>query len=301
MREVMVVVNPISGSVFRHRLLGVLLRYLRAHQRTQGYNLTVRLTRHAGHVAEILSRRVLKEYDVVLSVGGDGTLNECARALVGRAIPLGIVAMGSGNGLARHLGLPLRPLDALSRLQSAVPLQMDTGRIAEHLFAGVAGVGLDGDVGWQYDKLPARGPVSYVQAVAQVYFTYRPRTYTICVDGVSRTVRALMLTFCNGSQFGNNAMIAPGASVTDGYLDLVIVHPFPKVDISYLAFMLFNGQIDRSRYVECIRFRHLEVQTDGPVRGHCDGESRLFPAHFEVKVVPGDLRVLVPKEREGRV
>lgn len=295
------IINPISGSVFRRRLRGAMLRYLRLHQQSHEYNLTVRFTRRVGHVAEILGQKALSEYDVVLSVGGDGTLNECAQALAGHPIRLGIVAMGSGNGLARHLGLPLRPLDALLGMATTKPIQMDTGRIDGHLFACVAGVGLDADVGWQYAKLPTRGPASYVQATAQIYFTYRPRVYTLNIDGVNRTVEALMLTFCNGSQFGNNAKIAPGASVTDGYLDLVIVYPFPKVDISYLGIMLFNGLIDRSRYVECVRFQHLTVEAEEPMRGHFDGEACQFPSRFEVSVSQGDLRVLVPADREGKV
>ena len=177
---------------------------------------------------------------------------------------------------------------------------MDCGLLNGKNFFTTAGIGFDAEVGWMFAKLGTRGLNSYIKATTQLFFNYKPREYEIEIDGKTLERKALLITFANASQFGNNARIAPHALVNDGMLQVVIVKPFPKIAIAYLASLLFHGLVDLSSYVETIPFKSLKVKSKSPLRGHVDGEPEQLPANFEVSVLANVLYV-VPGEHATEV
>lgn len=294
MLHIAVIFNPISGAKGRKEAKRTLFNLLRNGVNRKLYDVTFYRTRHSKQATELTQKAIENGSNLIICCGGDGTVNETALALLGKNTPLAIIPAGSGNGLARHLGIPLSPKNALNAALEGPTLRMDCGSIAGKLFCTTAGIGLDAEVGWLFANLENRGMAAYLHATAQLYFKYKPRWYTIKINGQSLREQALLITFANASQFGNNAVIAPKANVTDGYLDLVIVRPFPKVEIAVLAAMLFNGNIDKSQYVKTIQFKQLHIVADEPTRGHADGEPIELPQAFDVHVHPACLSVRTP-------
>lgn len=299
MQRIAVILNPISGSSSRRKTKRTLMNALRHGAQRRLYTVTSYRTRKAKHATELAAKAVTEGNDLVICCGGDGTVNETASALLDTNVPLAIVPTGSGNGLARHLGIPLSAAPALDIALHGITIPMDCGTINGRNFFTTAGIGLDAEVGWLFDKLENRGMTNYVRATAQLFFQYKPNWYSINVDGKAMRVEALMITFANASQFGNNAIIAPNANVSDGFLDLVIMRPFPKVETVRLATMLFNKTIDRSPYITTIRFKKLHLEVDEPMHGHIDGEPFMLPKSFDVAVRPSCLAMRAPQHRSS--
>ncbi len=286
------ILNPKSGKGGRRSAKRNALLRARVLRKQLGVELELLPTTHAGHATELARTHGGDALVRVVAIGGDGTVNETACGLIGGQSPLGIVPMGSGNGLARHLGIPLGPAAAVDLAFAGRVIDMDCGTIGGRHFFTTAGVGLDAEVGWAFANLSGRGLANYIRATTELFFRYRPKRYRITVDGQTMEREALMVTFANASQFGNNAIIAPAARVNDGWLDMVIVKPFPKVAIGVLASMLMSGRVDRVSYVESIRFQHAVVEMEGDSKGHVDGEPFELGGRFEVRVVPSALRAI---------
>ncbi len=292
-RGIYLILNPKSGKGGRRSAKRNALVQARRLRDRLGVGLELLPTAYAGHATELSKALSQDDGARVVAIGGDGTVNETASGLIGGRSPLGIVPMGSGNGLARHLGVPLGPTAAVNLAFSGRVIDMDCGVIGGRHFFTTAGVGLDAEVGWAFANLSGRGLANYIRATTELFFRYRPKRYRIEVDGQVLEREALMVTFANASQFGNNAIIAPHARVNDGWLDMVIVKPFPKVAIGVLASMLMSGRVDRVSYVESIRFRHTRVELEGEQgKGHVDGEPFALEKSFEVSVVPSALRAI---------
>lgn len=290
--KILIVLNPTAGSKARRRSRRRLLRYARRLMREGDCHIELAATRYPAHATEIARNALGRGYDHIVATGGDGTVNETAAGLVNSGATLAIVPMGSGNGLARHLDIPLQPLPALHLAATGASIAMDCGTVNGRPFFTTAGLGFDAEVGWMFSSLGKRGIQSYIKATVQLYLHYKPKVYEIVVDGKTLRRRALMVTVANASQFGNNARIAPTARVDDGLLELVIVHPFPKWAIGYLATLLFQGRVHKSLYVETISFTESCIRLPHSARGHVDGEPVELPASVDIRVMPSALRVV---------
>lgn len=297
MQRIAVILNPISGSKGRRISKRTLLNLLHKGTHRRLYEVSFYRTRKAKQATQLAAKAAHDGYDLIICCGGDGTVNETSSALLGVNVPLAIIPAGSGNGLARHLGIPLAVRGALNAALHGNTIRMDCGIIAGQHFCTTAGIGLDAEVGWLFAQLEGRGMAAYVQATAQLYFKYTPREYSITINGVQTKETALLITFANASQFGNNAAIAPKASVCDGQLDLVIVRPFPKIEIGILAAMLFSKTLDQSPYIKTQRFETLHIETSQPIRGHADGEPITLPAAFDVAIRPEAISMRTPLRR----
>jgi diacylglycerol kinase (ATP) len=233
----------------------------------------------------------------VVAVGGDGTMNEIARALVGTPVALALVPCGSGNGLARHLGVPLRPEGALALLTdpSARTISIDSGTANGHPFFNVMGAGFDAEISRAFNQLDRRGLTGYLRTGAAVYARYRGETVAI-TDGDGRRVemKAYVVVVANSDQYGNRARIAPGARVDDGLLDLVVVPPPGVVGALAMVARLFLGGFDRSSRVCRMRGARLVIERPAPGLIHTDGEHHETDAKVDITVLPGSLRFLVP-------
>jgi diacylglycerol kinase (ATP) len=238
--------------------------------------------------------------EVVLAVGGDGTANETAWGLLGSETTFGVVPMGSGNGLARTLGLPLVPSEALDVLEGAVVRKMDVGMLDDRPFLNVAGVGFDAAVGEAFHrqgrKGGRRGILTYVRLTAAMLFSYRAQKWTLATPRERYEGRALLVTFANGRQWGAAARLAPRARLDDGLIDFVIVEEAPALELLANVPRLFLGRLDRSRRCRYIVASEAILTSDGPgeVLTHRDGEPEVASPEVRIRVEAGALKVLVP-------
>jgi diacylglycerol kinase family enzyme len=280
------IVNPRSGCATRA------LPQVRAFAARRG--ATVRLTERARHASE-LARDALREgCELVVAVGGDGTMNEVASTLVGTEVIFGLVPCGSGDGLGRHLGIHGSTTRALGVLGAGRPHRIDTGLAGGHPFFTAAGIGFEAEIAHRFNQLRRRGFARYVRVSALAFRQWRPETYVIGSSQGIETVCAFTLTATNASQYGNNARITPDAKVDDGLIDLCTVPPVTWRNAMPLLLRLFHGTIGRVRGVRIRRGDRFVVErrTSGPL--HTDGELHDAGPRIEFSVRPPSLRIMVP-------
>ncbi len=258
-----------------------------------GEPVEVFVTEAVGHAREIAGAAVRRGARLVIAWGGDGTINEVASALAFGEVPLGIVRAGSGNGLARELGVDPRADVAIANALAATPQPMDVGEIEGRLFANIAGIGVDAFVASRFSLARRRGFLGYLGITAKALATYVPTVYRITSDGTCVDARAVLVTIANSAQFGNGARIAPGARVDDGLLDLVVLQErWRLVTISQLP-RLFNGTVASIRGCTIRRIREVTIEADLPMTFHVDGEPVIGGTRLTARVHPGALLVAV--------
>lgn len=282
------IVNPISGG---KKKTGVEKRILE-NLNLALYDAEFAFTECAGHANELSNQAVRDGLEVVVAVGGDGTINEVASALSGTTTALGIIPEGSGNGLALYLGIPLNERAAVRRLNRFEYITIDTGTINGFPFFNMAGIGFDASVSDRFASGNLRGPIGYLKAVLSEISTYKPKRYTLYIDGEAFEREAFMISVANSPQYGNNAYVAPQASVTDGILDVCIIHKFPLYTLPMMVFHLFNQTADQSEYVEIIPGKQIRIERETADAVHVDGEPKEMGKLLEIVVNPGTLRVL---------
>ena len=296
------IVNPRAGVAARRALAAV------REGRPSWPEPEVIVTGGPGHARELSAEAAGRGVDLVLSVGGDGTANEVAWGLLGSETALGLVPVGSGNGLARTLGVPLRPRAALAALETGSRRRMDVGLVNGRPFLNVAGAGFDAAVGADFhahgNRGGRRGILTYVRLSLWRSLSYVAERYVLEAGGERYEGRALVVAFVNGRQYGAGAVLAPGARLDDGLLEVVVLEDAPLYEIALAAPRLFTGGIQRYR-----RYRHLTAASAvltgaAPVLHHRDGEPEpAVETRLEVSVRPRALTVVVPRatadDRDG--
>lgn len=290
--SVAIIINPLSGGATpaQGRQRAELASWLLARAGEAG---DVFLTDRRGHARELAAAAVRRGSRLVIAWGGDGTVNEIGSALVGSDTPIGIVAAGSGNGLARELGIARRPAQAIAEaLAAASPRVIDAGEMAGRLFFNVAGVGFDAHVAacFDRDRSGRRGLSTYARLTAREMWRYEARTYQLD-DRVVR--RALLVTIANSGQFGNGARIAPSARVDDGVLDLVVFEETSRLASVAAIPRLFIGGFTRASGVTVRQITRLEIRSDRCMSAHVDGEPIEGAHAVSVRTLPKALRVAV--------
>jgi diacylglycerol kinase (ATP) len=287
-----IIINPISGGASpgaARARAQLALAVVDAH----GDPVEVLLTERVGHARELAKSAVRRGVRLVLAWGGDGTINEVASALAFDDVPMGIVPAGSGNGLARELGVHPRAERAIADALQAVPRPMDLGEIDGHLFANMAGVGFDAHIAAEFATATRRGFIGYAGITARALTTYQPLHYRVTTGGVETAHRAILVTIANSAQFGNNARIAPGARVDDGELDLVVMEEQSRFATMCSLPRLFNGTVARVRGCTIRRIREATIESDQPMVYHVDGEPVQGGTSLRARVHPGALMVAV--------
>lgn len=287
-KRILFIINPISGgkkkTAFNKQVLEVL--------DLDAFNPTFQRTAHKNHAYHLAKNAVKEGYDAVVAVGGDGTINEIGSALVGTDMPLGIIPEGSGNGLALCLGIPLNESAAIRRINRFEVMEIDTGTINEYKFFNVSGMGFDANVSFNFAEENMRGPIGYMRAIVNALSKYKPADYKITIDGETYQREAFMVSIANSPQFGNNAYVAPNASITDGQLDVCIVHKFPFYILPRLIFHMFNRSADQSEYVEIIPGKEITIERKEKGLVHIDGEPIELNRRVQVNVVPQSLKII---------
>ena len=274
------IVNPISGKGRKARIVSYL--------REKGYKVI--FTEYAGHGEELA--RQAKE-SIVVAVGGDGTVNEIARGLLGTDKTLGIIPCGSGDGLALHLGISRNFRKAVKTIESGATRPLDAATINGKYFFSVCGIGFDAIVSEQFAKSGKRGLSNYIVQAMKTWFSFKPQRYTIEIDGKTFESEAAFITVGNSDQWGNQARITPLADISDGELDITIVEMFHTLEIPALAFKLMTGRAHKSRRTTCLRGRHVKIirASEGPA--HADGDWFNTSKDLDISIHPKMLKVIV--------
>ncbi|GEM66429.1 hypothetical protein SMI01S_00350 [Sphingobacterium mizutaii NBRC 14946 = DSM 11724] len=287
-KRILFVINPVSGGKKKTTFNKQVLEVLDLNR----FDPTFKITNHANHAYELAKSAIDEQYDAVIAVGGDGTINEIGTALVGSDIPLGIVPEGSGNGLALYLGIPMNESAALRRINRFESVGIDCGKIGERCFFNIAGIGFDASVSDRFASETFRGPVGYLRTIINVISKYKPKKYILDIDGKVYEREAFMISVANSPQYGNNAYIAPNASINDGVLDVCIVHKFPLYTLPMMIFHLFNKTADQSEYVEIIPGKKICIEQEGKAPLHLDGEPMDLGNKIDIEVQGNALKII---------
>jgi diacylglycerol kinase (ATP) len=285
------IVNPRSGCALRA------LPLVRSFGEKHG--ATVRVTERARHASALAAQAVDDGCELIVAVGGDGTMNEVATMLLGTTVVFGLVPCGSGDGLGRHLGIHGSTARALEILLTGRPQRIDTGIADGHPFVTAAGVGFEAEIAQRFNRLSHRGLAGYLTTSAGAFRDWKPQTYTITSDAAKETVHAFTLSANNANQYGNNARIAPDALIDDGRLDLCTVPPVGFWNALPLAAHLFRGSIGRVRGVSIRRGERFVVERATPGLLHTDGELHEAGTRIEFSVRPASLSMMVPSPAPG--
>ncbi len=286
-KRILFIINPISGVQQKAKLPVLIPTYFTEDE----FIILIEFTQYAGHATLLAKQAAQLGYDAVVACGGDGTINEIGSALVGTNTALAILPMGSGNGLARHLKIPLKITKALEVIRNFNLPKIDTGTINDKAFIGIAGLGFDAHIGKKFANHGKRGFFTYLKLVLKEYLTYKERTIILKRKGHKETISAMMITVANSSQFGNNAVIAPDASIDDGRLRLCIVRKFPLYKAPWIAWLMVTRQIHRSNYLDIYTIKKATI-TQPKKLAHLDGEPMRLGKKIKIKVLPASLKVV---------
>lgn len=279
------VVNPVSGPKWKN-LPKAMLDKISNTPRVEIVETT-----HAGHATELAKMAIGENCESVIAVGGDGTVHEIGAALIGSEVALGIIPMGSGNGYARSMGIPLHIENAVELALNKAPERMDTATVNDRPFLGIAGWGFDALVAHRFAELKGRGFANYIMTSMRLVRTYKASAYHIEVNGDQMDQKAFSVIAANTPQFGNNARVSPGSIPNDGLLELVIVEPLKLRYIPAMTLRMFNGSIERSKFVRILKATEFTIRTEKGM-AHLDGEPIFLDKEVVVKVVPASLLVL---------
>ena len=304
MKNIAFIINPISGNQeaqsAKRKLPKLIMQLLDKEQ----WLPNIAFTEYAGHATEMAYQYARMGFDAVVAVGGDGTVNEVAKGLIKgngrmangeRVTALGIIPMGSGNGFARHLNIPMRPNKAIEMINHSEPISVDYGLANDKVFVSTCGTGFDALIADHFAGSNKRGFMTYVQNVLKDAFSYQSQTYHIVGDGLDVTHKAFLITFANANQWGNDAMIAPKASVQDGKMDIMLMSSHALLVSASLALRLFAGSIDDSHFMDTLRAKEVTLEREEVAPFHLDGDPVEMPKDIHIKIVEDGLRVLVEK------
>ncbi len=290
-KKIAFIINPISGTSNKKGLPEQILAVLDTGQ----FEPDFVVTEHRFHGRELAAGFAASGYHAVIAVGGDGTVNEVACSLRHTETALGIIPTGSGNGLARHFQIPLAVKRAVELLNHSETILMDYGLVNNHPFFCTCGTGFDAYVSTEFAKGKERGIMAYLEKIITGYFNYRSQQYHLTGDNIDLKTKAFVLTFANASQWGNNAYIAPQASVQDGKMDISILSNFPVIAIPSLALQLFTKTIDKDFFMTTLRAEEVTLHRTAPGPFHFDGEPYEEGTEISVKMVRDGLKMLVKK------
>ena len=297
MKNIAFIINPKSGTQNKHRIPKLIDKTIDKSQ----WATDIVFTEYPKHATELASQYARLGFDAVVAVGGDGTVNEVASGLRHTDTALGMIPIGSGNGFARHLGIPLRTQRAIELLNHSESITVDYGMMGEQPFFCTCGTGFDAYIAEQFAKAGKRGLSTYVEHIVKDFFSYEPKHYKIMFDTPElretqeMETDALLITFANANQWGNAAYIAPKASMQDGLLNVAILSKFPLRSIPSMAYRLFEKSLDESLYMTSLNVTRATLIREDEDAFHFDGDPITLPKEVEIKVVKDGLKVLVEK------
>ncbi len=297
MKRILFVINPISGTHDKQAIPGDIENFLDVSK----YSYDIRLTEHARHASDLAKQAAQEGADIVAAVGGDGTINEVARSVVHTQTALGIVPSGSGNGLARHLQIPQNPKKAIEIINNGLVHCLDYGIINEKPFFCTCGMGFDAFVSKKFAESGRRGLLQYAKDTIGIGLNYKSETYKLIYeDGREETVEAFLIACANASQYGNNAYIAPTASMKDGLMDIIILSPLSPIQGAHVLLQMFTKSLLNNSHVRMMKTPKIRIEREAPGAVHCDGEPLVMGKNIEVELIRRSFNVVVNPEAHER-
>lgn len=288
-RRICFIHNPVSG-VRRNNRFEDLVRH---NLDMDKFDYTIRQTKSPKDAMRLASDAVSEKFDIVVAAGGDGTINEVVQGLGHSDVILGIIPGGSGNGLARHLEIPLEADKAIHVINKLNIKTIDIATMNGYPFASIAGLGFDARVANKYRKVKKRGLYGYFRVVTQEFFSYREREYSLTFNNEKINRKALLVSIANSNQFGYNTIIAPTALAWDGLLDVIIVKKFPLGELPRMIGLLFAGKIDQSQYIETFKTKEIFIERKRGKRVNIDGEAIKMGKEIFIRIQPNAIKVIV--------
>ena len=284
-----IIINPISGGKDKTPVLELIRRNFPEHI---DYDIIV--WERPEQKYDIIKKIQKRHYNIVVAAGGDGTINQVAQAIMNTNSVLAIIPLGSGNGLARHLNIPLDTKKAIELIGKGREILFDACTVNGNHFFCTSGIGFDALIGKLFAESKTRGFFTYFKLTLSNFIKYKPQQYTLTIDGKTVNTTAFLATFANASQYGNDAFIAPQADISDGFIDVVVLKPFNFLQAMFIGSKMFNKTLDKSPYVEVYKGQHVVLtrNASGPV--HFDGEPAEMGTSIEYRISKGAVRVLVP-------
>lgn len=294
-RRVVFIVNPKAGTNLQKNITTQVDKHLN-HRR---FEYTIWQTEHVGHGLELAQKAVREGYDIVVAVGGDGSVNEVAPALMNTSVALGIIPAGSGNGLAMHLGYGREIAKAVAKLNTAGEKNIDVGLLNGRPFVNLAGIGFDGLVSNMMKSSPKRGFLPYFFKSVEAGLTYDPVECRIELDDRVITEKCFAIAVANGPMYGYNVQIAPDARLDDGIFEVVLLKGAPRWQYFAALPALLQGNIYRENFVEHFSSKKVVVSAEKKLFVHVDGEGYTLDEslHFDMKAQ--SLKVLVPENKQS--
>lgn len=285
------IVNPKSGTGKQQKAIDAIKSY--ADHKNQN---EIFVTQYKSHASELAQKALIENVDIIVSVGGDGTLNEISRVIVNNNIALGIIPIGSGNGLAHHLKVPFNLKKAIELINRAKIEKIDTFTINNKRAVSIAGLGYDAFVAYKYDKSVKRGFLPYFSLAVQNFFKFKTEKYILTTKKERLETSAFLITIANSSQWGYNTKIAPKAQVNDGMLNISILKKPNILRAILLAPKLFLGKIDKTKIMTSIKCTQLDIERADKEKFylHIDGEKEEQIDKIEIKCDIASLNIVVP-------
>lgn len=289
-KRALLIVNS-SAGVDRNK--EEIIKRLASELERRDIRFDVEFSASYGEGAAIARKAAEEAFDIVLAGGGDGTVNDVANGLWGRDVPLGVIPLGSGNGLARSLGIPMEIDKAIKTALDGSSVKIDRGMVNRNPFYCSFGSGFDAEVGYKFSQDKRRGKMTYVKHAIKEIFTYKPARYKIKTADFGVETEAMLVAVCNCRQYGNNAYIAPGADIADGLLDVMVVHSGNFFTTAKAGLDLFSGKLDQNILVETFRVKHAVIEMESRRFIHLDGEPMEGDSRLEFRCEPAGLEVMV--------
>ena len=287
-KNIIFIINPISGTQKKDDFPELIDQMLDHSQ----FDIELRFTEYRGHAAEIARQCAAEGVDIVVAVGGDGTVNEVARSLVHTDTALGIIPCGSGNGLARHLCIPIDIRGALELINNCVIDTFDYGLINGLPFFCTCGMGFDAFISLKFAEAGKRGPITYIENVLKEGLRYRPETYEIIDESGTTRYRAFLIACANASQYGNNAYIAPGATMKDGMMDVIVMEPFDALEAPQIAADLFMKTLGNNSKIKTFRTKSIHIHRTEPGAIHYDGDPIMTGTDIDVSIEAKGIHII---------
>ena len=288
-KKICFIVNPVSGFGKQK----IIEKLVEQHLDHSLFDPTFVYTKAPKHATELAKKAVTDNFDIVVAVGGDGSINEIGRGLIGSDTALAIVPAGSGNGLARCLNIPLNIIKAIEIINKGKEKRIDTFLFNEERVFNISGVGFDAYVNEKMMKLSNRNFFAYFKLIAKEFYKYKEQNFELTIDGKTHPKKAFLVCFANGAQWGHGAYIAPLATNTDGLIDIAILKDVSIFNVVKLAFQILTKSIHKSPHLEIIKATEVSIKQTGDL-AQIDGETVKIGNSLTVKVDPLSLKVIVP-------
>jgi len=278
------IINPISGTGKQKNIVEIVKKYFNFENYDFAY------TNKKGHASELCKSAINDNVNIIVAVGGDGTVNECAKELINKNVALAVLPCGSGNGFAYNIGMKKKLIEAIKQLNNGKIKKIDTATLNLIPFVNVSGVGFDAHIAHLFSKTKIRGFSSYIKLVLKKVLAYNSNYYTLKTNVKDYKFQAYFIAFANSVQYGNDIKISPQSNLNDGKTDIVVIKNFPKWKIPYFIYQMYKGKIHKNKYVEIIREKRIEIIHDSnPI--HIDGEPYSVNNSINIETIPNSLKI----------